>query len=157
MRGRRASPSRADVASVADAGDDERHPGGLVVEVEPLLVQPAVGAEQLAVVGGAHQHRVVGAAFGDGAADPVDRRVDLGVQPVVEVAVALRVALVGPADGRRRAVAGVVGLAERDLRGRLGRRSSSAVGAAGTGGGSRGEARTGCAAPTPGTARCRAG
>ena len=44
-----------------DPGDGERHPGGLVVEVEPLLVEAAVGAEQVAVVGGAHEDGVVGA------------------------------------------------------------------------------------------------
>ncbi len=39
--------------------DGERHPSGLVVEVEPLLVQSAVSAEQLAVVGRADEDGVV--------------------------------------------------------------------------------------------------
>ncbi len=43
---------------LADAGDDEGHPSGLVVEVEPLLVQAAVRAEQVTVIGGAHQNGV---------------------------------------------------------------------------------------------------
>ncbi len=84
-------------------------------------MQPAVCPEQVAVIGGAHQHRVVRAALGDRPADPIDRPVDLGVQPVVQVAIALRVAAVGPVDHRRRAVAGGVGLPERDLRGRFAR------------------------------------
>jgi hypothetical protein len=50
----------------------ERHAGRLVVELEPLLVQAAVRPEQLAVVGGPHEHRVAGALFGDRAAHPVD-------------------------------------------------------------------------------------
>ena len=74
-------------SAVPIAGDGEGHPGRLVVEVEPLLVQAAVGAQQFAVVGGEHQHGVGRAAVGDGPPDLVDRRVDLGVQPVVEVAV----------------------------------------------------------------------
>ncbi len=46
--------------------------------------------------------------------------VDLGVQPVVQVAVALGVAVVDALDRRGGAVAGVVRLAEGDLGGRLG-------------------------------------
>ena len=79
---------------VADADDREGHPRGLVVEVAPLLVQPAVGAEQLAVVGGPHQHGVGRSALGHRPAHPVERPVHLGVQAVVEVAVALRAPLV---------------------------------------------------------------
>ena len=119
MRGRCAHDPRLG-GVLADPGDHERHPGGLVVEVEPLLVQPAVRAEQIAVVGGADQHRVLRTAVRHGAAHPVDRGVDLGVQPVVEVAVPLRVAPIDPLDGRCRAVTGVVGLAEGDLRGGFG-------------------------------------
>jgi hypothetical protein len=78
-----ASSTTRPVVAAPDPGDRERHPGRLVVEREPLLVQPAVGAEQVAVVGGAHDHGVVGAAVGDGPAHPVERAVDLGVQPVV--------------------------------------------------------------------------
>ena len=67
----------------SDPGDDERNARRFVVEVEPLLVQPAVGAEKVAVVGGAHQDGVIGsiarAALGDCAAHPVDRAVDFGV------------------------------------------------------------------------------
>jgi hypothetical protein len=103
----------------ADPGDDERHPGGLVVEVVPLLVQPAVGAEQLAVIRGADQHGVLGAAVGDRAAHPVQRHVDLGVQPVVQVAVLLGLALIGAADRGRRTVPRVVRLPVGDLRGRF--------------------------------------
>ena len=77
-------------------------------------------AEQVAVIGGAHQHRVVGslggAALGDRAAHPVDRRVHLGVQPVVQVAVGLCVVTIGALDHPSRAVSGVVGLPERYLR-----------------------------------------
>ena len=97
-------------------------------------MQPAVGAEQVAVIGGAHQHRIVRPALGDRPPDPVDRPVHLGVQPVVQVAVALRVAAVGPVDHRRRAVAGGVGLPERDLCGGLARQVL-------VGGGRRGHVR----------------
>ena len=45
--------------AVSDPGDGERHPGGLVIQVEPFLVEAAVGAQQLAVVGGSHQHGVL--------------------------------------------------------------------------------------------------
>ena len=86
------------------------------------------------MIGGAHQHRVVRPALGDRPADPVDRRVHLGVQPVVQVAVALRVAGVGPVDHRRRAVAGRIGLPERDLCGGL-------AGQVLVGGGRRGHVR----------------
>ena len=43
-------------------GDQQRHPGGLVEGVAPLLHQAAVGAEQVAVVGGEHHDGVVGHA-----------------------------------------------------------------------------------------------
>ena len=39
-------------------------------------MQPAVRTQQVAVIGGAHQHRVVGATLGDSAAYPVDRVVN---------------------------------------------------------------------------------
>ena len=41
-----------------DPGDGEGNPGGFVVQVEPLLVEPAVGPQQLAVVGRPHQDGV---------------------------------------------------------------------------------------------------
>jgi hypothetical protein len=83
------------------------------------VVQPAVRAQQIAVVGGAHQHGVIRTA-GDCAPDPVDRGVNLGMKAVVKVAVALAVALIDLLDRSGRTVAGVVGLAERDLCGRFG-------------------------------------
>ena len=78
------STTRAVVGRAADTGDHERHAGRLLVEVEPLLVQPAVGAEQLAVIGGEHEHRVVRRAVGHCAAHGIDGTVDLGMQPVVQ-------------------------------------------------------------------------
>ena len=79
-----------------------------------------MSAEQVTVIGGAHQNGVVRAALGDRAAHPIDRCVHLGVQPVVQVAVALGVAVVDALDRHGGAVTGVVGLAEGDLGGRLG-------------------------------------
>ncbi len=70
----------------AVAGNDESAPvASFVIEVEPLLVQSAMRSEQIAMVGGAHQHASSDPPFGDRAAHPVDRPVDLGVQAVVEV------------------------------------------------------------------------
>ncbi|CKS82714.1 Uncharacterised protein [Mycobacterium tuberculosis] len=100
MRGGRRDRARLGCL-LADAGNDERHPGCLVIEVEPLLVQSAMRSEQIAMVGGAHQHGILGSALGDRAAHPVDRPVDLGVQAVVEVPVALRVAGIVAADHTR--------------------------------------------------------
>ena len=51
-----------------------------LAEVVPLLVEATVGAQQVAVVGGADQHGVLGATVGDGLAHPVERAVHLGVQ-----------------------------------------------------------------------------
>ena len=90
---------------VAGAHHHERHAGGLVVEVEPLLVEPAVRAEELAVVARAHQQGMLGAALGDRSPHPVERAVDLGVEAVVQVAVLLGVGAVGVLDDRRRPVA----------------------------------------------------
>ncbi|OKH63940.1 hypothetical protein EB72_10375 [Mycobacterium sp. SWH-M1] len=116
MGGRRGhGASRRRTAS--DTGDDERNPSGLVVQVEPLLVQPTVSAQQIAVVSGAHQHGVVGAALGDSAAYPVDRIVDFGVQTVVEIPVVLRIAFVGALDHSAGPVARVVRVPKSDLGG----------------------------------------
>ena len=104
----------------ADAGDHERHPSGLVVEVEPLLVKSSVRSEQVAVIGGAHQQRVVRTTLGDRSPHLVEWGVDLGVEPLVQVAVHLGVLAVEPLDGRRRPVSRRVGGAVSDLRGRLG-------------------------------------
>src|SRR5690606_12220804 len=82
VRGRGTVDHGADRGAVPDPGDRERHPGRLVVQVEPLLVEAAVRAEQVAVVGGAHDDGVCRAGTvelaGDRTADPVDRPVHLG-------------------------------------------------------------------------------
>ena len=98
----------------ADPRDGERDAFALVVEVEPLWCRPPC-AQQFAVVGGADQHRIRRARK-DCAAHPVDRAVDFGVQPVVEVAVALGVAVIDLLIAAAGSAAGVVG-PEGDLRG----------------------------------------
>ncbi len=115
MRGAHVVDRPAGRGTLAHPGDRHRHPGCLVVQVEPLLVQSAVGAEQIAVIGGAHQHRLPR----DRASHPVDRIIHLGVQAVVQVAVLLGVGAVGALDDRRRAVAGRIGGPVGDLGGRL--------------------------------------
>ena len=78
-----------------------------------------MGSQQLAVVRGPHEDRVIGSALGDGSPHPVQRSVDLGVQLEVQVAVALGAAAVGPLHQPGGAVAGGIGLAVRDLGGGL--------------------------------------
>ena len=97
-----------------DTRDRERDAGRLVVEVEPLLVQAAVRAEQIAVVGCLHDDGV-GTLTGDGTAHSIEWRIDLGVQPVVEVSVLLRPLRVQPGNRSYRPVSGGVRLAIRDL------------------------------------------
>ena len=75
--------------------------------------------EQITVVGGAHENRIVRSA-GHRAADPVERGIYLGMKAVVEIAVALTVAVVNGLDRRSRPVPGVIRLPEGDLGGRLG-------------------------------------
>ena len=76
-----------------DPSDLERHSDGLVVQLVPLLVQPAVRAEEVAVIGAEHEHGIVG-VVGDGFADPVDRAVDVVVEAVIELPVLGRVPLI---------------------------------------------------------------
>ena len=72
----------------AGAGDQQRDADRLVERVVPLLLQSAVGAEQVAVVGGEHDDRVVGHARRvERVEDPADRLIDELVQVVVEAAV----------------------------------------------------------------------
>ena len=80
---------------VADPGDRERHTRGLVVQGEPLLMKASVRTEQVAMIGRPYDHGVLSIRYpvpviGDRPPHLVDRRVDLGVQAVVEVAVLLR-------------------------------------------------------------------
>ena len=118
-RGRIDSPSSRRLR--AHPGDHERHPRRLVIQVEPLLMQPAVGAQQLAMVRRAHQHRLRRAALGHRTAHPVERAVDLGMQPVVQAAVLGRMVAVHPLDQRRQPVGGGVRRPVGDLRCGLGR------------------------------------
>ena len=72
----------------AGPGDEQRHAKRLVERVVPLLHHPAVGAEQVPVVGGEHDHGVVGeAGVGERIQDPADSPVHEPVQGVVEAAV----------------------------------------------------------------------
>ena len=82
--------------AIAGAAHDQRDVGGLVERVAPLLLQAAVRAEQVAVVGGEHDDRVVGHARRlERVEDPADRLVDDLVQVVVEPAVGQIGGLVG--------------------------------------------------------------
>ena len=105
----------------AHPGDHERHPRRLVVQVEPLLVQPAVGAQQFSMIRRAHQHCVRRAALCHCTAHPVERAVDLGMEPVVQTAVFGRVVAIQPLDRRRQPVGGRIRRPVGNLRRGLGR------------------------------------
>ena len=80
-------------------------------------MQTAVCTQQISVVGCADQDGVVRTVLGDCPAHPVHRPVDLGVQSVVQVAVALAIATVDLLDPGARSVPRVVRLPEGDLGG----------------------------------------
>ena len=118
MRGRRAFDRNTGRRVCTNASDREGHAGCLVVQGEPLLVQAAVGAEKVAVVGGAHDDAVVATLIdrgGDRTTNLIDRAVDLGMQPVVQVAIFLRLLRIGRCDCADRPVARRVRLTVRDL------------------------------------------
>ena len=119
VRRRRVGDDPPGARSLSDPGDDERNASRLVVQVEPLLVEPAVGPEQLAVIRRTHQHCVAGPSVGDRSAHPVEGAVDREMEPVVEVAVVLRPIGVGPFDQRPRPVGRRVRSAISDLGRRL--------------------------------------
>ena len=80
----------------AGAAHDERDVCRFVERVAPLLLQAAVGAEQVAMVGREHDDRVVGHARRlQRVEDPPDRLVDDLVEVVVELAVRQVERLVG--------------------------------------------------------------
>ena len=93
MAGRCALDRCSDGCLGSDPSDLERHSDGFVVELVPLLVQSAVRAEEVAVIGAEHEHGIVG-VVGDGFADPVDRAVDVVMEAVVELPVLGCVSLV---------------------------------------------------------------
>ena len=64
--------------------DLERHPDRFVVELIPLLVQTAMGTEQVAMVRGEDEDGIV-VVIGHGAADPIDGPVDVVMEPVVKL------------------------------------------------------------------------
>ena len=118
MAGRCALDRCSDGRLGPDPSDLERHSDGLVVELVPLLVQSAVRAEEVAVIGAEHEHGIVG-VVGDGFADPIDRAVDVVMEAVVKLPVLGRVSLIRALDksGDRvtRVVRVSVGAVERRL------------------------------------------
>ena len=56
----------------ADPGNRKWDAGSFVVEVEPFLVKAAMGAQQLAVVRGTHDHRVFRSSIGYGSTHPIN-------------------------------------------------------------------------------------
>ena len=115
MRRRRIVDDAGTRGLLARSDDDEWHAGGLVVEVEPLLVQSAVRPEEIAVVRRADQHGVRRVSVGHRSAHPIDRAVRRQVQPVVQVPVRLGVVAIGPLDDRRRPIRRRIRGPERDL------------------------------------------